>query len=340
MNRKFVFAVIVIAIVGLSALGIGYITTLSPSQLGEPESVTVGNMLYEYSGLIFIAEDQDFFTANGLNITFKDYVSSVDSIKGLENKDTDITLAPEYAVVTEAFNRENISIIGNVDKYQSVFLIGRKDRGIKNISDLSGKKIGASAGTIGEFYLGRFLSLNGMPMKNVTLVPIPAPQYVDAITNGDVDAVVVLYKYLDESKERLGDRIVEWPIQNSQKGYVVLASRNDWIASHPDTIKRFLRSVKQAEEYSISHPAESQEIIRKRMNYSEATMAAIWPDHQYSLTLDQSLITAMEDESRWMISGNMTNATAIPDFLHYVDVKGLDTVKPEAVNIIGMARSP
>jgi len=60
----------------------------------------------------------------------------------------------------------------------------------------------------------------------------------------------------------------------------------------------------------------------------------------YSLTLDQSLITAMEDESRWMISGNMTNATAIPDFLHYVDVKGLDTVKPESVNIIGMARLP
>ncbi len=63
-------------------------------------------------------------------------------------------------------------------------------------------------------------------------------------------------------------------------------------------------------------------------------MATIWPLHQYSLTLDQSLITAMEDEGRWMIDNNLTNERQLPNFLDSVHEDGLKAIKPEAVNII------
>jgi NitT/TauT family transport system substrate-binding protein len=69
-------------------------------------------------------------------------------------------------------------------------------------------------------------------------------------------------------------------------------------------------------------------------------MGKIWQEHQFSLSLDQSLITAMEDEARWMITNNLTNATAIPDFRNYIYTKGLNNVKPESVNIIGIMRVP
>jgi NitT/TauT family transport system substrate-binding protein len=63
-------------------------------------------------------------------------------------------------------------------------------------------------------------------------------------------------------------------------------------------------------------------------------MATIWPLHQYSLTLDQSLITAMEDEGRWMIDNNLTDERQLPNFLESVHEDGLKAIKPEAVNII------
>jgi NitT/TauT family transport system substrate-binding protein len=63
-------------------------------------------------------------------------------------------------------------------------------------------------------------------------------------------------------------------------------------------------------------------------------MAAIWPEHQFSLTLDQGLVAAMEDETRWMIANNLTAATQVPDFLNYIYLDGLEAIKPEAVNII------
>ena len=97
-------------------------------------------------------------------------------IDGMENGDVDISVSSEYPIVTEAFKKENISVIGCIDKYQTTYLVGRKDRGIENISDLKGKKIGLSRGGIGEFYLGRFLDLHDMSLQDVTLVDIKLPQ--------------------------------------------------------------------------------------------------------------------------------------------------------------------
>ncbi len=52
------------------------------------------------------------------------------------------------------------------------------------------------------------------------------------------------------------------------------------------------------------------------------------------LMLDQSLVVAMEDEARWMISNNRTTEMMVPNFLEYIHLDGLKSVKPAEVNII------
>jgi hypothetical protein len=63
-------------------------------------------------------------------------------------------------------------------------------------------------------------------------------------------------------------------------------------------------------------------------------MARVWPDHQFSLSLDQSLVLAMEDEGRWMIDNNLTSEKKLPYFRDHMYTKGLLQVKPETVNIL------
>jgi hypothetical protein len=46
-----------------------------------------------------------------------------------------------------------------------------------------------------------------------------------------------------------------------------------------------------------------------------------------------SLVTAMEDEARWMIINNLTSERTMPNFRDYIYTKGLKEVKPESVNI-------
>jgi NitT/TauT family transport system substrate-binding protein len=86
--------------------------------------------------------------------------------------------------------------------------------------------------------------------------------------------------------------------------------------------------------YIPLHPKEAKAIVKKRLKYDDAYVAAIWPQHEFSLSLDQSLILAMEDEARWMIKNNLTKEKQIPDFVNYIYTDGLKAIKPEAVRII------
>ena len=62
-------------------------------------------------------------------------------------------------------------------------------------------------------------------------------------------------------------------------------------------------------------------------------MAAVWSRNDFSLSLDQSLVVAMENEARWMIKNRLTFETEVPDFLNYIYVEGLNSIKPGSVDI-------
>jgi NitT/TauT family transport system substrate-binding protein len=267
-------------------------------------------------------------------VTIKEYDVGLRAVNGMLNHENDIAVATEFVIVGNAFDGEKICGIGSVARYEDKVIIGRVDHGIKDVTDLEGKKIGVNRGTISEFFLGRFLELNGIAFEDVSLVEVKRPQFVDAIENGTVDAIIVWGPEVDAIMERLGPGVVIWPAQSGQPGHWLAICRQDWAAQHPETIRRFLRSVDRAVEYTVHHPEEAKAIAQKRLPGDDAYATAIWANTRFSLSLDQSLITAMEDEGRWMINNNLTDEKAIPDYYDYLYLDGLEEVRPESVNII------
>ena len=74
--------------------------------------------------------------------------------------------------------------------------------------------------------------------------------------------------------------------------------------------------------------------MQRRLGLDPGYMEAVWQQNQFTLSLDQSLVLAMEDEARWMIANNLTDATSVPDFRDYLYPDCLEAVKPGSVNII------
>jgi NitT/TauT family transport system substrate-binding protein len=241
----------------------------------------------------------------------------------------------EFPLVVRALNQARIRTIASISKSEFIYLVGRADRGIDEVSDLKGKRVGTTFGTIAHFFLGRFLDLNGMNIQDVTLVDVKTPaEWVNAIVDGDIDAIATAQPYANSIQDRLGANAVIWSVQSSQPLYAQAISTDEWITEHPELCSRFLRSLLQAEEFAINYPAEVKAIVKNQMNLTDAYIETVWTQNQFSLSLDQSLILAMEDESRWLISNNLTDATSVPNFLDYVYVDGLETVKPNSVNVI------
>jgi ABC-type nitrate/sulfonate/bicarbonate transport system substrate-binding protein len=304
----------------------------APGQPALP--LTVGMEPNQVNALIYIADEEGYFTANGLNVTIRNYPSGAAATEGLLRGESEIATATEFVLVGKALEKVPLRAIGSIDEFEQIYLVCRKDAGILDVPDLAGKTIGISRKTAAEFYLGRFLELHGMNIREVNMVDVRPPQIVDALGNGDVDAVVTWQPYVSSIQQRMGDSVVAWPVQSGQPAFCIAICTGDWADGHPEEITRFARALSEAQGYLIGNPEGSMAILSRRANYSNAYVQQIWPEHHFFLSLDQALVSAMEDEARWEIRNNLTQAQTLPDFRENIYTGGLERVKPESVNII------
>ncbi len=302
---------------------------------GPLASITIGTTTSEVNSLIFLAQDQGYFTRNGLSVTHKIYSSGLAAVEGMLKYEVDIATGSEFAFAGKAFSRKDIRTFGVINRSSVEYLVGRADRKIKTVADLKGKRIGVPLLSRPEFSLDRFLNQRGIADSDVTLVNVPVHQSVDALASGKVDAVTAWQPYVNKMREQLGQGIVVWKTQDHQPSYTLLICTDRFASPQkPERITGLLKALLQAESYFINHPEAAKAIIQKKLLYDQAYMATVWPDYNFAVLLDQSLIVAMEDEARWMIGHKLTQEKQVPNFSDYLYENALKALKPEAVRII------
>ena len=99
-------------------------------------------------------------------------------------------------------------------------------------------------------------------------------------------------------------------------------------------ITRIIRALAKAEEFTESNRQESIAIMASRLETDTEDIAKIWDIYRFRLSLSRSLIVALENAARWAIANNMTDKTAMPNYLDFIYFDGLEAVSPEAVTII------
>jgi ABC-type nitrate/sulfonate/bicarbonate transport system substrate-binding protein len=265
-------------------------------------------------------------------VSFQDYPTAEAGFNALAQSKVDVAQSSEYTIVRSVLDSKDIQIIATTDKTYAMNLIGRKDHGIENISDLVGKTIGLGKGTIREFYLGRFLNLNGLSLQQIKVVDLPLQQSANAIGNGTVDAVAVPDAvWYNQVMAALGSNGVAFPIQEGQPVFTQLVCTREYIAEHPQTVINLLNALEESENFILSHPDQAEAIVANRLNFTNADLS--WGSHHFALSLDLALITAMRDEAQWLITNRLTNQTQVPDFDSHIYTGALKVVKPDSVTV-------
>jgi ABC-type nitrate/sulfonate/bicarbonate transport system substrate-binding protein len=330
MKRSIIVAaaIVLIALIGGGAF---LYQLLNKPNSAPLEQVTVGHVPIESFALMYIAQNQGYFTKNGLNVTIVDYSTGATAVKALTSGSIDFAGSSEYVVAQNAVEKQNISIIASCGDAKIVDIIARNDHGITQPSDLKGKTVGTAKGVIAEFDLGRFLEANGMMIADVNLVYYPPSQFADAIGNGTLDAVVSWQLYSEQVKMRLVDAYSDWPLPTPL--YSVLSCRTDWLSNHSGTVVKLVTALSQAQDYLDSNPTQALQIVRNRFNYTDAYLSSVWGRNNCTLTLDQKILNVMTEEANWMIDNNLTTQKTMPNFAAYIDTTALKTVKPSVVTL-------
>ncbi len=332
-SRAWILILVVIIALGLT---VGGYFLLSQRQLkkytGPVEKITVAGA--RSGALVYVAHDQGFFEENGLDVTIKSFEAGKLAVDALLSGETDMATGAEFVVVSHSFERDDLRILGVVAAANICKVVARKDRGIIQPADLKGKVIGITKKSAAEFYLGTFLTFNGLTFADVETVDLEPLAIVESMEKGTIDAALTWEPHVFQITDHLQTDTVVWDGQSGQDFYFLLLTREEWLREHASAAKRFVRALVQAEEYTEENNELASQIIFEHFQIDAQDMQVFWPNHRFKVALPQALLIAMEDEAKWRIENNLTSATEIPSYLDYIYLETLEEVKPDAVTII------
>jgi len=296
--------------------------------------MTVAAPALEQSALLYIALEKGYFAKNGIDASIVDVDTGPAAIAAVKSGEAQIGETAEFPFVGAALAAADLRIIAADDRFENDYLVARKESGIAKIADLKGKRIGVTFGAITEFYLGRFLALNGIPPMGVKLVDLRPGDFVAAAIGGRTDAVVAWQPFVSRIAAARPGAFAVWPVQSSQFVYGILICEGAWLPDHGDAEVGFLRSLVQASDFVLRNRTAAEALVAKRLNYDISYLDSVWPEHQFRATLDYSLIAAMEDEARWSAGRSSTVPAKIPDFVAMVSSAGLAAVDKAGVTLM------
>jgi NitT/TauT family transport system substrate-binding protein len=303
---------------------------------GPPESMTIAaNTRYAGTGLVFIAQVKGYFANEGLNVTLQPYTTGKDALDAALERRAELATVADIPIMFAVMKGHPVSIVATIfTDEKDPGVIGRKDKGVLTLAHLSGKRIGVTLGTSGHFMLDALLIRQKLSTDDVTLHDLQPQELADALLRGDVDAVATWEPYLGALQTQLG---ANGMILDSKEIYEVpfnIAGTRDYVVSHPEMIKKLVRALVRAERLCKDEPDTARQIIASAINVSLENLQALWPSYRFNVTLDQSLLLTLEDETRWAIKNKLTNRTNIPNYLDHVYLDALEAVTPAAVTVI------
>jgi NitT/TauT family transport system substrate-binding protein len=323
--------------VAFLALLVVSITGCNQNPPKQVEKIVIGAETVAHASPVWIAEKKGYFKEEGLNVEIREFESGRTALRTMLNgKDIDIVTAAQTPVVSNSFNRNDYSIIGNmVYSDTDVKMLARQDRKINEPADLKGKTVGVTGGSSGHFFLSLFLAYHQLRITDVKTIDIEATRLPQALIDGQVDAIATWEPHIYKARRALADKAVLLHSEGIYREDFYLVARKDFIKKHPEALVRFLKAIEKGEEFLLKNKEEAMDIVGQRLKTDRKVLNATWGDFQFKLFLDQPILVSLEDEARWAIRSKLTDATRVPNYLDYIYTDALKAVKPDAVTIAG-----
>jgi NitT/TauT family transport system substrate-binding protein len=335
-NRRF----LLVLIVAIAAMAAGACFLINGCQDGTPagpaEKVTIACTTNADAALAIVALRQGYFLKEGLEVATRLHPFGKPAFQDLLDGKADFATVAEAPVMFAIMKGEKVAIIATIETTnQTNAIIARRDRGISTFGDLRGRKIAVTLGTTLDYFLDSALAAQGISRKEVTKVDLSADKMLEALEQGNVDAASMFQPYSELAQKKLGGVGITFRDKDLYTSIFNVVATQAFIVQNPGKVVKLLRALIKAEEFLRQHPAEAQKIVADFSGLDIAIIRDAWASHDFAVTLDQSLLLEMEDEARWAIRNRLTGGVAkIPNFLDFIYLEGLASVKPKAINIL------
>ncbi|HEY6896363.1 MAG TPA: NrtA/SsuA/CpmA family ABC transporter substrate-binding protein [Rhodocyclaceae bacterium] len=305
-----------------------------PVPAAARQKVAVAYTFQPQSTLAHVAVAKGYFAAEGLDIQPSLHTYGKAALQALLDKQADFATVAETPVMFNVLKGEKIFVLANIEaSSMNNAIVARKDAGIAVAADLKGKRIGFTPGTTSDFFLDSLLTANGLTRQDIRAVALKPEEMQGAILARQVDAVSTWNYPLTEIRRQLGSNAAVFFDREIYTETFNIAARQEFVRDNPETAKRFLRALIQAEDFVARNPDEAQRIVATATKVDLGLVREVWNAFNYHVVLDHTLLITLEDETRWAMKNKLTEQTVMPNYLNYIYVDSLKAIKPEAIRM-------
>ena len=180
-----------------------------------------------------------------------------------------------------------------------------------------------------------FFIFNDLDLDDVEIVDLKPGEMVRAIEDGNVDVIFTWEPNITKAIQKIGDEGIVLPGDVGYSATFSLASQEGFLRENPGVIRRLMIGLIHAEEFVKLNREESIEIVSSSLGRKKESIEVLWDNYNFEVSLSQSLLLTLEDQARWGIRNDESlSGKDMPNYLDFIYLDALDSVKPEAVGII------
>ena len=231
----------------------------------SPEPFRVGTNTWPGYEPLHLAQDLGYYKTTGIEVIR--YTSATEVSRAFSNGfiDAAALTMDEVLLLKEHMNKPSLVLVMDFSNGGDVIIVRR---GIKNMKDLVGKRVGAESNALGAFFLSRALSLSNMSINDVQVVPLEIDEHEVAFKSGIVDAVVT-FEPVRSNLLKSGARIVFDSSKIPGEIVDVLIVREEVAENRGNSMELLLSGWFRAVEYIKDKPADAARVLAKKEGVTE-----------------------------------------------------------------------
>jgi NitT/TauT family transport system substrate-binding protein len=286
--------------------------------------------------LNIIAKQQGYFSQQGVDADIRLIESGPKAVAMMLNDELDISESTAFALVSNSFKRSDFKIYTQVSiSGNDNMIVARKDRGIRTINDLKGKKIGVLKAGFPQYVLDIMLLNAGIVSDKNKMVFEENERLYLMLLSGELDAVCFYGGWVDKATMALNlkDNAVIFHDEKLVRVTVVHAGKTKTFERNPELFSRILKAYIKAEEYVKKNPDTAMKAVVEYLKLDIGNAKKVWKPKMIHVALEQSLVKDMENLAQWQIDTGMQNSSKIPNYLEFIHFSNLMGVAPKRVTI-------
>ncbi|HZP77936.1 MAG TPA: ABC transporter substrate-binding protein [Pseudolabrys sp.] len=305
----------VLALTGVSALAA--VLPRGALAQGAAAPLNFGYQNTSWGTIGMVAEAQDLFKKAGGNVTVYRFDGGKAARDAMISGRLDIGVLGSTPFVVGAAKGDMVAIGISMYAGSSDSIVAAKNKGIKTIADLKGRKVASQIGSATDHvFQDKILPKFGLTRNDVHVVNIPHQNHIAALASGSVDAFAGVEPFPTLAEvDGLGEVLVDYSQFDILP--VILTANRPVIEGKRDAVIAFLRGWLAAVKLYKDDQAKAAKIVFDHFNamgftVSEAVIKRMLPKLDVNPQFIPALKGYLDAEAQQLIKQHAI--TAVPDW--------------------------